>query len=79
MIKTLVVAAALTVGLAGYAVAQQAPPAPPAPTRPSRELQRRDHPRCEWLTERAHTGTVGPSETSDARRAAFGLFVLSGE
>ena len=30
MIKTLVVAAALTVGLAGDAVAQQAPPAPPA-------------------------------------------------
>ena len=31
----------------------------------------------EGLTERANTGTVGPSETSDARRAAFGLFVLS--
>jgi hypothetical protein len=29
MIKTLVVAAALTVGLAGDAVTQQAPPAPP--------------------------------------------------
>ena len=28
------------------------------------------------LTERANTGTVGPSETSDARRAAFGLFCV---
>ena len=30
----------------------------------------------EGLTERANTGTVGPSETSDARRAAFGLFCV---
>jgi len=31
MIKSLVVAAALTIGLAGYAVAQEAAPAPAAP------------------------------------------------
>ena len=48
MIKTLVVAAALTVGLAGDAVTQQAPPAPPAhhlpPHQPLRRLPPR-HPR----------------------------------
>ena len=42
MIKTLVVAAALTSSLAGYAVAQQAPPAPRAhhlpPHHPLRHL-----------------------------------------
>ncbi|MGC2788123.1 MAG: hypothetical protein WA397_30680 [Roseiarcus sp.] len=42
MIKTLVLVAALTSGLAGYAVAQQAPPAPSAhhlpPHHPMRHL-----------------------------------------
>jgi hypothetical protein len=30
--------------------------AAPLIVRPRRELQRRDHPRCEWLTEGAHMG-----------------------
>jgi hypothetical protein len=45
MIKTLVVAAALTVGLAGDAVAQQAPPAPPAHHLPPHHPLRRLSPR----------------------------------
>jgi hypothetical protein len=45
MIKTLVVAAALTVGLAGDAVTQQAPPAPPAHHLPPHHPLRRLPPR----------------------------------
>jgi hypothetical protein len=52
MIKTLVVAAALTVRLAGYAVAQQAPPAVPAHHLPPYHLLRRLPPHLRSATFR---------------------------
>jgi hypothetical protein len=65
MIKTLAVAAALTAGLAGYAVAQQAPPVAPAhhlsPHHHLRRLPPHHHLRHHPL--RHHSAPTVPAQT----------------
>ena len=70
MIKSIVAAAGLSVGLFGYATAQEAAPAAPAPNYPQHYYDRRHHSYPHHYYHHHHHHYLPPGPASSTPRAA---------